>query len=192
MFFKDVIKVIIIFLCLIFSGISYPFEINPTEKQIEDAIAHGKLHSWDVFESDRIKAAQFGEWPASDGGIVESKLVYLTIVSSMRVRANMPDISKEQIDTIMQSKEMPIRIASSQNVFNIVLKQGDKTIEPLRIEKAAMGMPPGGPGGEQGGRVQALKVFFNYAELDPKGEAKVIFYEDFGEKEFSIDFSKFD
>lgn len=188
MVFKNVIKVIIIFLCLIFSGISYPFEINPTEKQIEEAIAHGKLHPWDVFETDRIKPAQFGEWPASDGGIVESKLVYLTIVSSMRVRANMPDISKEQINTVMGSKEMPIRIAASQNVFNIVLKQGNKTIEPVRIEKA-MEMPPAGA---PGGRLHALKVFFYYSELNPKEETKVIFYEDFGEKEFSIDFSKFD
>lgn len=184
---RNIIAVIIIFLLSIPSTFSYSFELNPTDEKIQDALKLGSSGSMDIFGSDKIKPARFGNWPSGDGGIVESKLVYLAIKSSMRLRAGMPEVSKEEIDAIMNLKEMPIRISSSQKVFNVQLKQKGKIIEPSRIEEA-MQMPPGG----SGGNVQSLKVYFKYSELDPYARTKVVLFEDFGEIKFDIDFSKFD
>lgn len=184
---RNIIIVIIVFFICIISRFSYSFELNPSEEMIQNAIRLGVSRSMGVFESDQVKPARFGDWPTGDGGIVESKLIYLAIISSMRLRANMPDVSKEEIDVIMNSKEMPIRISSSQKVFNVVLKQKGSAIQPSRIEEA-MQMPPG----EARNHPQSLKAYFNYSDLDPKAKTKVVLFEDFGEIEFDVDFSKFD
>ena len=174
---------IIVSLCAL-TRLTFAFELNPTEEQIQKVLSFGSKHFMDIFGTEPIKSARFGNWPNGDGGIVENKLIYLSIISSMRVRSRMPDISQEEIDTIMNSKEMPVRISSSMNVFNVVLKQDGKTIEPSRIEKA-MQMPPGGNG------PQSFKVYFNYDDFDATSRATIVFFEDFGELEFPIDFSKF-
>lgn len=184
---KNSFPFIIIFFLSITSTFSYAIELNPTEEKIQDALRLGSRRSMAIFGTDQIKPARFGDWPSGDGGIVESKLVYLAIKSSMRLRAGMPEVSREEIDEIMNSKEMPIRVSSSQKVFNVQLKQKGKTIEPSRIEEA-MQMPPGGSSGS----IQSKKVYFKYSELDPYAKTKVVLFEDFGEIEFDIDFSKFD
>lgn len=178
--------VIISFMCIA-SRFSYSFELNPTEEKIQNAVKLGGGRSMDIFESDQIKPARFGNWPSGDGGIVESKLIYLTIISSMRLRAGMPDVSKEEIAAIINSNVMPIRISSSKKVFNVVLKQRGKTIQPSRMEQA-MQMPPAGAESP----LQSLKAYFNYSDIDPMAKTKIVFIEDFGETEFDIDFSKFD
>ncbi len=183
--YKKIFSIAMVFSVCVFARLSFAFEINPTEEQIQKALSSGTKHFMDIFESEPIKSARFGKWPNGDGGIVESKIIYASIISSMRVRSRMPDVSKEEIDAILNSKEMPVRISSTMNVFNVVMKQNGKTIEPSRIEKA-MQMPPGGDG------PQSFKVYFNYDDLDPKGKTTIVFFEDFGELEFPIDFSKFD
>lgn len=184
---KNIMCVIIIFFICITSNFSYSFELNPTEEKIQEAIKLGTTRSMGVFQAEQIKPARFGDWPSGDGGIVESKLIYLSIISSMRLRARMPDVSKEEIDAIMNSEEMPIRISSSQKVFKVILKQSGRTIEPSRIEDA-MQMPPGGAGDHP----LSLKAYFRYSDLNPMAKTTVVLFEDFGEIEFEVDFSKFD
>ena len=188
MIIKNSIPIIIIFFLSITSTFSYAIELNPTDEKIQDALKLGSSRTMDIFGTEQIKPSRFGKWPSGDGGIVESKLVYLAIKSSMRLRAGMPAVSKEEVDAIMDLEEMPIRISSSQKVFNVQLKQKGKTIEPSRIEEA-MQMPPGGGAG---GGIQSKKVYFKYSELDPYAKTKIILFEDFGEIEFDIDFAKFD
>lgn len=187
---KNVLGIILVLSVCTFAKLSYAFELNPTEEQIHQAISTGAKHFMDIFESSTIKEARFGDWPKGDGGIVETKLIYLSIIASMRVRARMPEVSEDKIASVMNSKEMPVRISSSMNVFNVVLKQNGKSIEATRIEEA-MQMPPSGGGGGDG-HPQALKVYFNYDDVDPKAMSTIVLYEDFGEVEFKIDFSKFD
>ncbi|MGR3177357.1 MAG: hypothetical protein ACUZ8E_04815 [Candidatus Anammoxibacter sp.] len=181
---------IIFFLCITASRYSYSIELAPSEEQIENALKIGMSHNVNIFGLDEIKPACFGDWPGGDGGIVETKLIYLAIISSMRFNAGMPDVSKEKIESIMNSKDMPIRISSTQKVFNVLLKQNGRTIEPSRIEEG-MQMPPGGGSGG-GSHPQSLKVYFNYSELNPKAKTTIVLVEDYGEIEFDIEFAKFD
>lgn len=177
----------IIILIALTASVSFAYELNPTQEKIEAAVKAGMM-SRDLFGSDRIKGARFGEWPGGNGGLVESKLVYLTIVSAMRMGARMPDLSSEEIGAIVNSTEMPIRISSTERVFNVVLKQGGRTIQPSRMEQA-MQMPPAGG---SGAHPQSVKAYFRYSELDPQAKTRIVFIEDFGEIEFDIDFSAFD
>ncbi len=187
---KKFIPIIIVVLICSISSASFSFEVNPSDEKAHKAIALGSKHFMDVFAKEPVKFAIFGDWPKGDGGIFESKLIYLSIISSMRVRSRMPDVSDEKIQKVLNTTEMPVRISSSLKVFKVIIKQNGKTIEASRIEDA-MTMPPmGGAGG--GGHPQSLKAYFNYADLDPNGKATIVLYEDFGEIEFPVDFSKFD
>jgi len=184
---KNILMLIVVISACLFSRLTFSFELMPSEKKIQKAVSTGTRHFMDIFESGPVKAARFGHWPDGDGGIIESKLIYLSIISSMRVRARMPEVSKEKIESVMNSKEMPIRISSSMNVFDVVIKQDGRSIKATHIDKA-MQMPPAL--GE--GAPQSMKAFFNYDDIDTTGKATIVFYEDFGEIEFPVDFSKFD
>jgi len=184
---KRVIPLIIIFAMFIVPRLSYSIVLNPTDEKIEEAVNLGIGSTMNIFGTDSIKPARFGDWPAGDGGIVESKLIYLSIISSMRLRAGMPDASKDEIEAIINSPVMPIRVSSTKKIFNVILKQQGKSIQPARVEQA-MQMPPSGPGS----KVKSLKAYFNYADLDPMAKTEVILIEDFGEIKFDVDFSKFD
>lgn len=184
---RNIVQCILICFIVLAVRVSYSFELNPSEEKIQNAITQGTRNFMDIFESKLVKPARFGNWPSEDGGLIESKLVYLAIKSSMRVRARMPEISKEEIEEIVNSSEMPIRVSSSKNIFNVVLKQNEKTIEPSRIE-SAMQMPPAGTDSH----LVSLKVFFKYSDINPVARTTVVLYEDFGEIEFEVDFSKFD
>ncbi|MGR3319961.1 MAG: hypothetical protein ACUZ8O_15950 [Candidatus Anammoxibacter sp.] len=186
---RKIIPFFIIFFLCISAHFSYSIELAPTEEQIQNALKLGMSHNVNIFGLDEIKPARFGDWPNGDGGIVETKLIYLAIISSMRFNAGMPDVSKEKIESIMNSKDMPIRVSSTKKVFKVLLKQNGRTIEPSRIEEG-MQMPPGG--GSGGDHPQSLKVYFNYSELNPKAKTTIVLVEDYGEIEFDIEFAKFD
>ena len=185
---RKFIPFFIILLLFTTARFSYSIDVFPTEEKIQDAIKLGSSHNMDIFRLDEIKPARFGEWPSGDGGIVETKLIYLTLISSMRLSAGMPEASKEKIESIMNSEDMPIRVSSTKKIFNVLLRQHGNTIQPSRVEQA-MQMPSGGGSGDH---PQSLKVYFKYSEIKPNAKTTIVLVEDYGEIEFEIDFSKFD
>src|SRR3972149_5740988 len=74
-------------ICISVIGIftqSDAFDINLTQQQLQEAIDYGtKYKGKEVFGSDIVKKACFGEYPVSEGGIVMSKYVHTAVISAM-------------------------------------------------------------------------------------------------------------
>ena len=173
----------VIILCTSFTSLSEGIELNPTKEQIEEAVNCGKASPGDIFRTEYVSPATFGNWPEFGGGLVKSKLIQLAVVTAMKLRAK-KQISEEEIDKIMQTKDLDISYRVSTDVYKIKLRQGTRIIEPKSMVKRDRG------GKDPVKHVSFFVASFPYSKLDIDAETSVIVEKDFGTKEFLINFSR--
>ena len=175
---------IIFVLVAAFSNISEGIEILPTQEQIDDAIKYGETHSENIFGSERMKPAAFGNWPDVGGGLTKSKLIRLTVISAMKVRAK-KKISKDDINTVLNSDSLSISYRGGDDVYKIKLMQGTRIIEPEEVRKPEMGDKD----------LKHKTIFtvasFPYTALELNAKTTVIIVKDFGTEKYEVDFSSF-
>ena len=120
--------------------ITNAFDIQLTDKQIHDATDYGsKYKGKEVFDSDVIKSASFGDYPGGEGGLVMSKYVKLTVVSAMMAlkdKSLTPDDIKEitgspTFNVVIKTPDDGIEIPED---VQITLIQGSNNILPLKNE----------------------------------------------------------
>ncbi len=159
-------------------------EIHPTQEQIEEVIKYGETHSKNIFESDLVKPATFGKWPEVGGGLTKSKLIRLSVISAMKVRAK-KRITDEDVKTTLESDTLAISYRGGPNVYTIKLMQGSRVIEPKVIKKPDMGKK------ELKHKALFIVASFPYSEIDVNAKTTVIIEKDFGSEKYEVDFSHF-
>ncbi|GJQ60642.1 MAG: hypothetical protein D8M57_11130 [Candidatus Scalindua sp. AMX11] len=176
--------------CIVFilfaslSNTSEGIELHPTQEQIDEAIKYGETHTENIFESELVKPATFGEWPDFGGGIIKSKLVSLSIISAMKVRAK-KKITDEDVTTILESDTLAISYRGGEDLYKIKLMQGTRVIEPKAIKKPEMGK------NSPKHKAHFIVTSFPYEEIDLNAKSWVIVEKDFGTKRYDVDFSRF-
>lgn len=162
---------------------SHGIEINPSKELIEEAIKYGEAHPEGIFKTERLALASFGNWPDYGGGIIMSKLIRCTVISSMKARAK-KEFTKEETDETIGLKHLIIDYKGGAGVYKIMLKQGGKEIGPSEMKK---------PDFEQVGPSKHAALYvvkFPYSKLDPNAKTTILVIKDFGTKEYTVDFSK--
>ena len=173
---------ILFFLFVAFSNISEGIEILPTQEQINDAIKYGETHSENIFESERMKPAAFGKWPNVGGGLTKSKLIRLTVISAMKVRAK-KRITEDDVNTVIESDNLTISYRGGEDVYKIKLMQGTQIIEPEEVKKPEMG------GKDLTHKAIFIVASFPYSAVDLNAMTTVIIEKDFGTEKYEVDFS---
>ena len=66
---------LVLIMCVAFSGVSHGIELNPIKERIEDTIKLGEKNPGKkIFETDLVKSAIFGNWPNYGGDVCSSDL----------------------------------------------------------------------------------------------------------------------
>lgn len=176
---------VIIGLCVLFSNIATAIELKPAKKDISEAVKYGEEHSDDIFKTDRLKHAIYGNWPDSDGGFVKSKLTLITVLSAMNARRD-KKLTEEEIDEILKSDELQILGNAREEVgafpkdIHIELIQVDKVIKPKELK----------PGIKMRENWTSVYAIFPYSSIDLMAKTKLIFKVNSYEREYELDFSK--
>ena len=79
---------LVMIVCVAFSGVSHGIELNPIKERIEETIKLGESNPGKkIFETDLVKSAIFGNWPNYGGGLIKTKLVDLAVMTAMMRKA---------------------------------------------------------------------------------------------------------
>jgi hypothetical protein len=166
--------------------ITSAFDIQLTDKQIKEATDYGsKYKGKEIFNSDIIKSASFGEYPGGEGGLVMSKYVKLAVVCAMaglRDKSLTPDDIKE----ITKSPTFNVVIRTFDDSIEdpedvqITLIQGSNNILPLKNE---FGM-------KYKDNRQSVIGVFQYEKVNPHASTTVEVKTWKSLKKYKINFSK--
>lgn len=175
-------------ICISVIGIftqSDAFDINLTQQQLQEAIDYGtKYKGKEVFGSDIVKKACFGEYPVSEGGIVMSKYVHTAVISAMM---NMKEktLSPEEKKSIEESTTFEVVVViSDEDVkapedVQIILIQGTNNILP---QKAEFGM-------KRKDNKQSIVGVFQQGRVDADANTTITIKTRNVQKKYKIDFS---
>lgn len=176
----------VIFLMVIgISRFAYAFETEINEKQIAKAINYGKKYKGSkVFKSGVVKAACFGKYPESDGGLVMSKYVELVIVSAMNSKKE-KETTSDDIKKIQYAKTFKVIVHVSEEGIQtpgdvqITLKQGMSNILPQKTEF----------GRKYKDNKRSVVGIFWYDKIDKDAKTAIIVKTKEQERKYKIDFS---
>jgi hypothetical protein len=170
-----------LFLTLV--NVSQGIEVNPTKEQIDEVIKYGEANTGDIFKTELVAPATFGNWPAFGGGLVKSKLINLAVMSAMKMRTK-KNITEEEVNEIMKSKDLSISYRGGADVYKIKLEQGVSIIEPSEMVKPDLG--------DKDPEKHAVFIVasFPFFKLDPNAKTSIVIIRDFGTDKYEVDFSK--
>ena len=147
------------------SSLSNAFEVHLKKNQINEAIKYGKQYKGiDIFNSDIIKSACFGEFPDRWRGMIMSKYVEIASFSAMKEMVNKP-ITEKELEEIVKSTELKVIVYISgikvddPGDIQIVLVQGMNNILPMNTEF--------------GRNKLSVVGFFSYDEVDTKASTAI-------------------
>ena len=165
--------------------VSEAFEVRLTQEQIKEANEYGaKYKGKDVFESNIVKKACFGEYPTGDGGLIMSKYIRIAVVSAMMAIKD-KTLTPEEIKDIEESTTFNVVVSvSNENVktpedVQIILKQGENNILPQKTE---FGM-------KYKDNRQGVIGIFNYGRVNPDANTTIVVKTGKDQKKYTIDFS---
>ncbi|HHT9130047.1 MAG TPA: hypothetical protein ACFYEC_04185 [Candidatus Brocadiaceae bacterium] len=121
-------------------ALSNAFDAELGPGKIDEAIEYGKKHKGgDIFDSNIVKAACFGEYPMGEGGLIMSKYIEIAIVSAMKTAQDKPITHDEDVRSIVDSITFNVVVDIAQKIedpgdVQIVLQQGENNILPLKTE----------------------------------------------------------
>ena len=170
-------------MCVTFANVSQGIEINPTKEKIEEIIKYGEARTGEIFKTELVAPATFGNWPAFGGGLVKSKLIHLAVMSAMKMRGK-KSVTEEEVNKMMETKDLAISYRGGANVYKIKLKQGERVIEPKEMVKPDFG--------DKDPKKHAVFIVasFPFSKLDPNAKTSIIIIKDFGTVKYEVDFSK--
>lgn len=166
------------------SSLSNAFNINLTPEQINEANGYGKKYKGaDVFYSDAVKPARFGNYPKGPGGLIMSKYINVVVTSAMKGMKER-SLTEEDIKEIQESTVFKVVVNVEEDVQNledvqIILKQGINTILPQKIE---FGM-------KYKDKPRSLIGIFPYDKVNPKADTAVLVNTRNYQKKYTVDFS---
>ncbi len=167
---------------VIFTGTSQGIEVNPTKEQIDEVIKYGEANTGKIFKTELVAPATFGKWPSFGGGLVKSKLIHLAVISAMKMRAK-KNVTDEEVNEIMGTKDLTISYRGGADVYKIKLKQGVNLIEPKEMVKPVM------KGKDPTKHALFIVASFPYSKLNPDAKTSIIIIKDFGTDKYEVDFS---
>ncbi len=174
---------LVLIMCVAFSGIAHGIELNPINERIEDTIKLGEKNPGKkIFETDLVKSAIFGNWPNYGGGLIKTKLVNLAVMSAM-MRKSRKNFKEEDAHAMMGADVLTISYRGGDDIFKIQLSQGGRIIESVKMVR---------PNKDRKGaedHATFYSVSFPYAKLDLDEEATIIILKDFGDEKHEVDFS---
>ncbi len=169
--------------------------INPTEKQVQEAIAYGEEHKDNI---EKIKKEY--SYPSISGK--EEFIAVVTKISLLKLMSAYTEkrggkLSEEDIKGILNGKSFYIKAYLLGDDVDFagdirgVIKIGDKVVQPREVKPMIWAIPsfrwPKSPSYKA-----ANYYYFDYGEF--KGNEKITFIlqKPKGEKQFEIDLSKYD
>ncbi|MDE1888689.1 MAG: hypothetical protein KGJ87_01400 [Planctomycetota bacterium] len=173
--------------CITILGIpalSNAFDAELTPGKIDEAIEYGKKHKgMDIFDSNIVKAACFGEYPKGKGGLIMSKYIEIAIISAMKTAQNKP-IVPEDIQSIIDSTTFNIVVDISKKIedpgdVQITLLQGTNNVLPQQTE---FGM-------KHKDTRQGVVGVFEYDRVDINASTTVLIKFEDTEEKYKIHFS---
>ncbi|MGR3292941.1 MAG: hypothetical protein ACUZ9M_02850 [Candidatus Scalindua sp.] len=175
---------LVLIMCVAFSGVSHGIELNPIKERIEDTIKLGEKNPGKkIFETDLVKSAIFGNWPNYGGGLIKTKLVDLAVMAAMKRKAR-KNFKEEDAYAMMGSDVLTISYRGGEDVFKIKLIQGGRIIEPVRMVRPDMSRE------SANGHAAFYSVSFPYAKLDLEKRTTILIIKDFGDEKFEVDFAR--
>ncbi|UJS18956.1 MAG: hypothetical protein L3J17_07865 [Candidatus Jettenia sp.] len=172
---------------IIISGIpalSNAFDIQLTPEQIHEADEYGKKYKGkDIFYSDTVKQACFGEYPKGPGGLIMSKYMRIAVTSAMHAMKE-KTLTAEDIKEIQHSTTFNVVVNIDEDIqaledVQIMLKQGTNIILPQNTE---FGM-------KYKDRRQSVVGIFPYDKINPNANTTILIKTRKDQKEYKIDFS---
>lgn len=166
-------------------SLSDAFVIKPTQAQIKEASDYGaKYKGKEVFDSDIVKKACFGDYPNGDGGIVMTKYIHTSVISAMM---NMKEktLSHETMKEIEESTTFNVVVVTSDESVKtpedvqIMLKQGTNNILPQKTE---FGM-------KRKDNKQSVDGTFRDDKVNSNASTNIVVKTKNCEKKYKVDFS---
>ncbi len=174
---------LVLIMCVAFSGIAHGIELNPIKERIEDTVKLGEKNPGKkIFETDLVKSAIFGNWPNYGGGLIKTKLVNLAVMSAM-IRKSRKKFNEEDARAMMGSDVLTISYKGGDDIFKIKLSQNGRTIEPVKMVR---------PNKDKKGaedHAHFYSISFPYAKLELEEKATILILKDFGDEKYEVDFS---
>ncbi len=175
---------LVLIMCIVFSGVSHGIELNPIKERIEDTIKLGEKNPGKkIFETDLVKSATFGNWPNYGGGLIKTKLVNLAVMSAM-MRKSRKNLKEEDAIAMMESELLTISYRGGEDVFKIQLSQKGKLIEPVKMVRPKMNKE------SAKNHVTFYSASFKYDKFDLTEKATILILKDFGNDKHEVDFSR--
>lgn len=168
--------------CLAFVNVSEGIEVNPTKKQVDEAVRTGKEASKNIFTTSFVKPATFGKWPSFGGGLVKSKLVQIAVVSAMKVRAR-KKMTEEDTQSLLETNSLVISYRGGADIYKIKLRQGTNVIEPTKMVKPDMA------GKDPSEHKLFTTARFPYSRLELNAKTTIVVEKDFGNTTFEVNFA---
>jgi hypothetical protein len=192
---KKIILLLITAIGLITASPSGAMIINPTEKQVNEALAYGKEHK------DHIEKIKQGySYPSISGKeefvAVVTKVSLLKLLSAYKEKRGIK-LSEKDIKGVLSAKSFYIKAYLLGDDVNFasdihgLIKIGDRVIQPAEVKPMVWAIPslvwPQSPSYKA-----ANYYYFDYGGI--KGNEKITFIlqKPGGEKRFEIDLSKYD
>ena len=174
----------VLLICFAFSAVSHGIELNPIQERIEETIKLGEKNPGkEIFETDLVKSAIFGNWPNYGGGLVKTKLVDLAVMAAMKRKAR-KNLKEEDAHAMMGSDVLTISYRGGEDIFKIKLRQRGRLIEPVKMLRPDMSKR----GADN--HITFYLVSFPYSKLDLDERATILIQKDFGDEEHEVDFSR--
>jgi hypothetical protein len=169
--------------------------INPTEKQVNEAVAYGKKHKDNI---EKIKEEY--SYPSISGKdefvAVVTKVSLLKLLSAYNEKRGQK-LSENEIDGILNAKSFYIKAYLLGDDVNFatdirgVIEIGGRVIQPVEVKPMVWAIPslawPQSPSYKA-----ANYYYFDYGEKNGNEKITFILQKPGGETRFEIDLSKYD
>jgi len=183
-------KTLILFALLLIPGLAFSIELNPSKEQIKKAVQEGKAAVRDGYKTQN----RFG-LPGSCGwGTLGTKISDILFDSYSKGK-KFKEITQADINKHLKSSKLIVSYAmchdrQEKQDIHIVLKQGEKVLQPFHISVAHPKLTSSWPNSPA--YRSFVAAFFPYESFDPTAKISVIVVPPIGEKtEYALDLSDF-
>lgn len=166
-------------------ALSEAFDLQLTQKQIEEATEYGKKYKGTaIFGSPMVKLACFGGYPHGEGGLIMSKYIKIAVTSAMKAMQEKP-LTPGEIQEIGDATGFDVIVViSDENIqspmdVQIVLQQGTNNILPYKTE---FGM-------KHKDNKQSVIGTFQYEKINLKAKTTIVVKTKNRQQKYSIDLS---
>ncbi|MGQ3686329.1 MAG: hypothetical protein ACUBOA_15195 [Candidatus Loosdrechtia sp.] len=168
-------------------GLSNAFNIILTSDQIHEANNYGRQYKGpEIFYSDVVRPACFGDFPKGPGGVVMSKYINVAVTSAMKALKD-EILTDEEMQEIQDSTAFKVVVNITENIqspedVQILLIQGSNKMVPMTTEA----------GMKYKDKRQDVIGFFPYDMIDTHTSTTTSIIVNIGDdqKEYKVDFSE--